>query len=50
MTDKNVIQTTKQIYPQIYAYITPDYPRNDGWVKIGYTDQKDVHVLSLIHV
>ncbi|WP_290003128.1 Eco57I restriction-modification methylase domain-containing protein [Faucicola atlantae] len=44
MTDKNVIQTTKQIYPQIYAYITPDYPRNDGWVKIGYTDQKDVHV------
>lgn len=44
MTDKTVIQTTKQIYPQIYAYITPDYPRNDGWVKIGYTDQKDVHV------
>lgn len=43
MTDKTIIKTTKQIYPQIYAYIMPDYPPNKGWVKIGYTDRHDVH-------
>lgn len=43
MTSNTIIKTTKQIYPQIYAYITPGYPENDGWVKIGYTDRKDVH-------
>lgn len=44
MTDNRIIKTTKQIYPQIYAYITPNYPVNDGWIKIGYTDRQDVHV------
>ena len=43
MTDKTVIKTTKQIFPQIYAYITPNYPDNHGWVKIGYTDRQDVN-------
>lgn len=37
------ITTTKVIYPQIYAYITPDYPKNQGWIKIGYTEQQDVN-------
>lgn len=26
MTSNTIIKTTKQIYPQIYAYITPGYP------------------------
>lgn len=43
MTDKTVIKTTKQIFPQIYAYVTPNYPDNHGWVKIGYTDRQDVN-------
>lgn len=44
MTDKTVIKTTKQIFPQIYAYVTPNYPDNHGWVKIGYTDRQDVNI------
>ncbi|MFA5584628.1 MAG: DEAD/DEAH box helicase family protein, partial [Bacteriovoracaceae bacterium] len=42
MNDKRVIKTTKVIYPQIYAYVIPDYPLKEGWVKIGYTELKDV--------
>ena len=42
MADSTVIKTTKQIYPQIYAYVTPNYKPNEGWVKIGYTDRQDV--------
>lgn len=42
MANKTVITTTKQIYPQIYAYVTPNYKPNEGWVKIGYTDRQDV--------
>ena len=26
----------------IYAYSTPDVPKHDGWVKIGYTEKQDV--------
>lgn len=26
--------------PKIYAYVIPDYPRLEGWTKIGYTEQK----------
>lgn len=33
------IQTTSRIIPMIYAYSTPEVPRRDGWVKIGYTEQ-----------
>ena len=34
MKDNTVIRTTKTIYPQIYAYITPNYEPNEGWVKL----------------
>lgn len=33
------IQTTSRIIPMIYAYSTPEVPKRDGWVKIGYTEQ-----------
>ncbi|WP_180165082.1 DEAD/DEAH box helicase family protein [Acinetobacter sp. YH12049] len=36
------IKTTKTVYPQIYAYITPNYHKNDGWIKIGYTEKQNV--------
>jgi superfamily II DNA or RNA helicase len=40
--DNTIIKTTKTIYPQIYAYVIPEYKPNEGWIKIGYTEQKDV--------
>jgi superfamily II DNA or RNA helicase len=40
--DNTTIKTTKTIYPQIYAYVIPEYKPNEGWIKIGYTEQKDV--------
>lgn len=42
MSSSTIIKTTKTIYPQIYAYVIPEYKRNEGWIKIGYTEQKDV--------
>ncbi|WP_180062076.1 DEAD/DEAH box helicase family protein [Acinetobacter sp. YH12120] len=36
------IKTTKTVYPQIYAYITPNYAKNEGWIKIGYTEKQNV--------
>ena len=42
MGDNTVIKTTKTIYPQIYAYVLPEYEPKDGWVKIGYTERQDV--------
>lgn len=36
------IQTTRVAVPQIYAYTTPEIARHNGWVKIGYTEQKNV--------
>ncbi|HMV60690.1 MAG TPA: DEAD/DEAH box helicase family protein, partial [Agitococcus sp.] len=45
MTNNNtLIKTTKLIYPQIYAYIPPNYPKNEGWIKIGYTEHQDVDI------
>lgn len=38
------IQTTRVALPQIYAYTTPEIARHNGWVKIGYTELKDVEV------
>ncbi|MBR4400000.1 MAG: DEAD/DEAH box helicase family protein, partial [Aeriscardovia sp.] len=26
--------------PRMYAYVIPDYPKLEGWTKIGYTEQK----------
>jgi hypothetical protein len=42
MIDNTKIKTTKTIYPQIYAYVIPEYKPNDGWIKIGYTERKSV--------
>ena len=38
---KPPINTTKQAFPQIYAYTTPGVTYHDGWTKIGYTEHKD---------
>ncbi|NCU29057.1 hypothetical protein EOM60_00400 [Candidatus Saccharibacteria bacterium] len=37
------IKTVKVVYPQIYSYILPDVPVNNGSQKIGYTERKDVN-------
>lgn len=42
MTDKTKIKTTKVVYPQIYAYTLPQIAEDNGWIKIGYTERKDV--------
>ncbi|KRK46253.1 DEAD/DEAH box helicase family protein [Dellaglioa algida] len=42
MRDKTLIKTTKTIYPQVYAYVTPTASENAGWIKIGYTEKRNV--------
>ena len=42
MSDNTTIKTTRTIYPQIYAYVLPEYKRNEGWIKIGYTERENV--------
>lgn len=42
--NKVIIQTTKPIYPQIYAYTLPTVTDKQGWIKIGYTERQDVNV------
>ncbi|WP_239739960.1 Eco57I restriction-modification methylase domain-containing protein [Mammaliicoccus sp. P-M59] len=42
MEDNTLIRTTKTIYPQIYAYILPSEKEREGWIKIGYTERKNV--------
>lgn len=42
MNDNTVIKTTKTIYPQIYAYTLPTMAEEAGWIKIGYTERKNV--------
>lgn len=37
------IKTLQIVYPQIYSYILPDLPPNEGSQKIGYTGQEKVH-------
>ncbi len=34
------IQSTQKAVPKIYCYETPTLPENNGWVKIGYTEQE----------
>lgn len=36
---KTDIKTTKKAVPMIYAYTTPEVLNNQGWTKIGYTEQ-----------
>ena len=42
MSENTTIKTTKTIYPQIYAYVLPEYKPNEGWIKIGYTERRNV--------
>ncbi len=42
MIDNTLIRTTKTIYPQIYAYTLPSVKDKEGWIKIGYTERKNV--------
>ena len=42
MSENTTIKTTKTVYPQIYAYVLPEYKPNEGWIKIGYTERRSV--------
>src|SRR5699024_1666285 len=42
MSEKTTIKTTKIVYPQIYAYTLPNRKEDNGWIKIGYTERKNV--------
>ncbi len=37
------IKTLQAVYPQVYSYMLPDLPPNNGSQKIGYTELEDVH-------
>lgn len=37
------IKSYVKVYPQIYSYILPELPPNEGSQKIGYTGQENVH-------
>jgi len=37
------IKTTKVVYPQVYSYVLPEIPDNNGSQKIGYTERKNVY-------
>lgn len=51
MKDNTKIQTSKAIYPQIYAYTLPKIPEKQGWIKIGYTEREnvDTRILEQTH-
>ncbi len=36
------LNTSQKVIPMCYAYSTPDIPKYNGWVKIGYTEKQDV--------
>lgn len=40
MDIKKMINPSRKIDPSVYAYIIPQYPPKDGWVKIGYTTRE----------
>jgi len=42
MENQPTINTTKIVYPQIYAYTLPTEKEDLGWIKIGYTERKNV--------
>lgn len=42
MKNQPTINTTKIVYPQIYAYTLPTEKEDLGWIKIGYTERKNV--------
>jgi len=42
MSENTSIKTMRTVYPQVYAFVTSGYERNEGWVKIGYTERRNV--------
>lgn len=36
------VRVMKAVYPQVYSYTLPEFPEEDGWQKIGYTERRDV--------
>ena len=36
------LNTSKQAFPMVYSYSTPQIAEHDGWTKIGYTEANDV--------
>ena len=38
-----LVRTTRQVVPTIYAYTTPGYAPHDGWTKIGETNRGAVN-------
>ncbi len=36
------VKTSKQAFPMIYSYSTPQIIEHNGWTKIGYTESQDV--------
>ncbi|MEX2784540.1 DEAD/DEAH box helicase family protein [Streptococcus sp. H49] len=40
--DRTIIQTSKTVFPKIYAYTLPEEAKEvQGWVKIGYTEREN---------
>ena len=40
MDIKKMINPSREIDPSVYAYVIPQYPPKEGWVKIGYTTRE----------
>lgn len=40
MDIEKMINPSREIDPSVYAYIIPQYPPKEGWVKIGYTNRE----------
>lgn len=49
MTDNTLIKTFKTIYPQIYAYTLPTIKDDEGWIKIGYTERKEMSMSVFVN-
>ncbi len=45
------IKSYKKVYPQVYSYILPTIPENEGSQKIGYTEREKVEdrILEQVH-
>ena len=38
--NKPNVKSTKKVVPMIYAYTTPGISYHDGYIKIGYTEER----------
>jgi type II restriction enzyme len=45
------IKSYKKVYPQVYSYVLPTIPENEGSQKIGYTEREKVEdrILEQVH-